>query len=278
MKNENYIVIPSRFIKELGLKGNELLVFSLIYGFSQDGESLFCGSIRFLQDTLNLSRETVRTVLKNLVEANLIIKIDKTVNGVKFCDYRTNIGGMQEISIPCKKLVRGIPESGMGGIPDSSPHNTSIYKLKDNILTSTEVDVCHEQVRDPEKKPPLDIKKFVQFFNDEMDKHESIIPRLKSLQGTRLNAINARIKEHGKDNLMLAVQKAAESDFLNGKNNRGWVATFSWIIKPNNFLKVIEGNYDNNMMNHENDKRNFEDRRRGFEVTATSAEDYSTTF
>ena len=81
-------------------------------------------------------------------------------------------------------------------------------------------------------------------------------------------AIQARARENGKESLMEVIKQAAKSDFLNGRNDRGWVADFDWLMRPNNFVKVLEGNYNNN----------GNDRRRGTEVTAASAEDYDTTF
>ena len=41
------------------------------------------------------------------------------------------------------------------------------------------------------------------------------------------------------------VRKASLSEFLKGNNNRGFQATFDWLIRPSNFQKTIEGNYDN---------------------------------
>lgn len=40
-------------------------------------------------------------------------------------------------------------------------------------------------------------------------------------------------------------EKASKSDFLNGVNQRSWKANFDWLINESNFLKVLEGNYDN---------------------------------
>ncbi len=40
-----------------------------------------------------------------------------------------------------------------------------------------------------------------------------------------------------------AFDKVLQSDFLMGKNNRGWQATFDWIMDPENMTKVLEGNY-----------------------------------
>ena len=36
VKNENYLVIQGWMITELKLKGNELLIYAIIYGFSQN--------------------------------------------------------------------------------------------------------------------------------------------------------------------------------------------------------------------------------------------------
>ena len=41
-------------------------------------------------------------------------------------------------------------------------------------------------------------------------------------------------------------RKAAESDFLNGKNERGFRADFDFVIKPKNRQKILEGSYENN--------------------------------
>ena len=45
-------------------------------------------------------------------------------------------------------------------------------------------------------------------------------------------------------------RRIEESDFLTGrvspgKDGRIFVADFEWIIRPNNFAKILEGRYDN---------------------------------
>ena len=57
--------------------------------------------------------------------------------------------------------------------------------------------------------------------------------------------MRGRIREYGIDTVLLAIEKVKASDFLQGKNNRGWIITFDWFVLPNNFPKVLEGNYDN---------------------------------
>ena len=74
MKNNNHIVIQGWMINELNLKGNDLIVYALIYGFSQDGESKFTGSCNYIAEWLNATRQTAMNCLKNLVEKEYIVK------------------------------------------------------------------------------------------------------------------------------------------------------------------------------------------------------------
>lgn len=59
----------------------------------------------------------------------------------------------------------------------------------------------------------------------------------------RYKMLNARIKEYGIDNILKAIENIETSPFLKGQNNKGWTITFDWFVKPNNFIKVLEGNY-----------------------------------
>ena len=63
----------------------------------------------------------------------------------------------------------------------------------------------------------------------------------------RKSNVRARIREYGGDvqKVYKAIDKAMASDFMNGKNGKGWVASFDWMMCPSNFPKVLEGNYDN---------------------------------
>lgn len=61
----------------------------------------------------------------------------------------------------------------------------------------------------------------------------------------RYKLLKARIKDVGIDKVIEAIESINNSDFLKGQNDRGWCITFDWFIKPNNFIKVLEGNYLN---------------------------------
>ena len=78
MKNENYINIQGWMIKELKLKSNELILYAIIYGFSQDGQSEYYGSVRYIANALSLSIGGVHKLLVKLIERKLIIRTSES--------------------------------------------------------------------------------------------------------------------------------------------------------------------------------------------------------
>ena len=57
--------------------------------------------------------------------------------------------------------------------------------------------------------------------------------------------LRARIRENGVDAVLEAIENVKKSPFLLGDNKKGWQITFDWFVRPNNFPKVLEGNYIN---------------------------------
>jgi hypothetical protein len=67
---------------------------------------------------------------------------------------------------------------------------------------------------------------------------------IKSLSETRKSHCFALVDKFGKEAVKEGLEKASNSSFLTGNNGAGWQATFDWLILPSNFIKVLEGNYD----------------------------------
>lgn len=91
IKRENYINIQGFMVTDLGLKGNELLIYAIIYGFSQEESSKYSGSLQYLADWTNTSKQTVINCLNGLIEKDLIEKNEVFKNNVKFCEYHSKI-------------------------------------------------------------------------------------------------------------------------------------------------------------------------------------------
>lgn len=126
MKNDNYIVITGWMINDLKLSGNDLLVYALIYGFSQDGESWYTGSRNYIADSLGITPRTVSRLLQSLEEQGFIIKEITEYNGVKFNKYRVHRchGGGQIVLTAGQNVARGVDKL--------STNNTNIYNTNNN--------------------------------------------------------------------------------------------------------------------------------------------------
>ena len=143
VKNENYIVIQGFMVKDLKLKGNELLTYAIIYGFSQTENQRFTGGLQYLADWTNSTKQGVIKNLKSLVEKGYIVKEDKIINGVKFCEYyATEFNGVlnkveqgikQSLTPIKQSLTEGIKQSLTNNIDNNIINNISNNKENKNI-------------------------------------------------------------------------------------------------------------------------------------------------
>ena len=148
VNNGSYIVIQSFMITDLKLKGNKLLVYAIIYGFSQEENSKYTGSIQYLADWTNSTKQSIHKILKSLTDSNLIIKNTQYINGVKFCEYQStklievvnkvDRGSKQSLLGVVNKVDRGSKQS----LPNNIEDNIVRYKLEDNI---EDINVCIAQ-------------------------------------------------------------------------------------------------------------------------------------
>lgn len=170
LKNESFITIQGWMVNELGLKGNELLIYAIIYGFSQDTESEFTGSAQYLADWCGTSKQTVFTVLKKLVEKNLIERHENNINGVLLVNYSA--------LPPVKKFDRGGDETSLGvvkkfdrGSQKILPHNinnninnNNINNNINNINNNLDKEKKEKQVKEKKENPKKDT--FLKFLVD----------------------------------------------------------------------------------------------------------------
>jgi len=135
MKDSNYYTIQGWMINRLKLSGNELMVYAIIYGFSQDNESMFKGSCQYLADTVGVSKRSIITILCKLTEKGYIKKYKSN----KYFDYQVSIehtpnykAGEKtspEKTSSVKKVHRSGEETSPKTGEKTSPHIASINKL-----------------------------------------------------------------------------------------------------------------------------------------------------
>ena len=119
MENKGYILIQD-WMLELPLSLVETVAYAVIYGFSQDGESAYKGSLAYLAHKCKVSKDTVKRAASKLVEDGYVEKIEQKFNGVTFYDYRA-------LPLPPSKLH---PPLANCTLPPSKlhPHNKEYNK------------------------------------------------------------------------------------------------------------------------------------------------------
>ena len=83
LKKGQYLTIQAFMVEELGLTGNDLLVYAIIYGFSQDGESVFTGNRAYLATWCNCSERSIQRNLNSLMERGLIEQVCHSIDNRK---------------------------------------------------------------------------------------------------------------------------------------------------------------------------------------------------
>ena len=119
--------------------------------------------------------------------------------------------------------------------------NGEVTNSNDVVIESnTEI----EKEKEIEKEINNNISKDI-FINKVVSEWNSIgVSPIKLIRGTRQKMLNARIKEYTEEGVLQAINNIKHSDFLKGQNKNSWVITIDWFLKPNNFIKVYEDNYN----------------------------------
>lgn len=180
----NYINIQGWMCSKLKLSGNELLIYALIYGFSQDGVSEFRGSRSYICKWFNISLPTVDKALNSLVEKNLITKREEIVNNVKYNCYKVILQGSKEsLQGVVKNLYRGSKESLHNNTNNNYNYNNTRNNIINNIITrsnrtAVEGGETKKLLKKPKKtKKDIFIDKFLKIC-DEFDFSDDVLTKL----------------------------------------------------------------------------------------------------
>ena len=202
------------------------------------------------------ARATVVSALK-ILEETKEIKRSKCWRGIRtkimnFDKYQDN--GSSESSIvrssKTEQLIEPQSELQTELLIEHEQELKKDNKEKNNIDANASSSGASAPDHDLSSQESVDFIGLMKFFNRTMDEAGAIIHRCKSCDGNRREFVRARIREHGLDAVYEMITKASQSDFLNGKSRSGWVADFTWLFRPSNFQKVLEGNYDNRTNNY----------------------------
>ena len=119
----------------------------------------------------------------------------------------------------------------METLPSKAEDNsTSITTLNNKLNTTT-----HEAL----------ISAIGELWNKLAEKNPKV-PKVLRIQNSRLVSLRKRVKDEPTLMFWIGLFKQIdESDFLSGRSG-DWSATFDWVMKPANMVKILEGNYSQN--------------------------------
>lgn len=144
----------------------------------------------------------------------------------------TNIKA-EDIEAIRKCIADGIDENG---------YLHMIFLPEETEILCRILDAAEKALPDEKKMSTDECRKTADLFNLIC----TSLPPVRSVNDTRLKSIRtaARLLEGYETDFCRFFERVERSDFLSGRKS-GWRASFDWILKRGNLVKIAEGNYDN---------------------------------
>lgn len=145
-----------------------------------------------------------------------------------------------------------------GGLAKANKGKQSLPSGKQGLANLADIDKDRDIERDKEReRDSIDYQQIADLYNETCVS----FPRLSKLSDARKKAIRARLKQYSVDDFRRMFELAEGSDFLKGKNDRNWSATFDWMVKDANMAKILDGNYSDKKEGDGNGEQSGETRR-----------------
>lgn len=212
VKNENSFIVHGWMLNELKLSGNSLMVYAIIFGFSQDGESYFTGSRKYLCDFIGATKPTIDKAINELIERNYIFKYSEKRNDIVYNKYQANLNILnfssgKENLPPCKEtLPNNKVDNKEYNINNNNTDNKKeIEKEKSGFLEGYdengeyhsffENDDNFKEKSKPEENPKTDVEKVFDYYVMKSKFYGYVKKNLK-MSNITLNNITKYLKEY----------------------------------------------------------------------------------
>ena len=206
---------------------------------------------KIVRDTKYFDFDTVTVALELFKKLGIIYQDDNNV--LSIAGYDSMIGSETKAA-ERQRIHRSKQQKALSTCDNVTAMSQEMSQKKCDIV-ATEIEIEKEIEKDIDKdnnnttcymstsvdEPKTKPADIVTLFHDICKSY----PKVRAMSENRRKAINARLRTHGVDAIKEVFEKAENSDFLKGRNNKNWSANFDWLMKDGNFCKVLDGNYDN---------------------------------
>ena len=242
---------------------NDLKIRGLRRQFGNDGYAVWCYLLEILTDSedlcvdidamgdllaadFDIERELLFEIIEYCTTVGLLIKDGSMLYSKR---HRERIKGVldkaQQKSERGRKAV--MARWGKTSMENTDETDTDTDVLHPNTNKSKEDKTREEKTRKEKIEYPCD--GVVKLWNEIC----TSLPKVMRLSDARRDKVKARLREWGDtdpkkmlDNARSLFLRIERSDFLTGRSGKWKGASFDWIFDSrNNWIKVMEGNYDN---------------------------------
>ena len=247
--NDSFILYTSYYAIIEGLTDEQLgKLMRAIFLYARDGEIICLEPVvrmafAFIKD--NIERNQDKYQAKCEKNRQIALERERKKRDAREKAGNTNV---HERSRTCENNTNVHERSPYDNDNDNDNDNDVSKETDNNIPSKEGLSISENPKVDPAKRcAKIDFASIKEYWNTKHDQSGSVMRRLTLMSDQRKCNVRSRIREYGGDVQMVykAIDKAMASDFMNGKNGKGWVASFDWMMCPSNFPKVLEGNYDN---------------------------------
>ena len=192
---------------------------------------------------------TIQLALRTFEQFEMIDIIDNVLHISNWEIYQ-NIEGMEKVRLQNRLRKQKQRENekllSIGcHVTSRDSHATEEDKEKEkdiyNKSSNEDLSCLTASQNDENGRKKVDYQQIVELYNTICKS----FPRCTTLSEKRRKAISARLRTYSVDDIKRCFEKAEESNFLKGGNNRNWSANFDWLMNDSNMAKVLDGNYDN---------------------------------
>jgi len=192
---------------------------------------------------LGYTKDVIDRLLNRFMEIHNVIRYDKDTKEILLLNWhKYNWTESEKVKVALTKEIEDVKSTDFKGflmgilnksdtlsIPYPYHMDTSNTNTNTNTISNTD-----------------NKSKKAQEILDLYHKTCPSLPKVLKLTDKRIKLVNARLKEYSAEQIKEIFIKAESSEFLKNGSGTWKGANFDWILNPNNFIKIMEGNYDNN--------------------------------
>lgn len=241
---DGYGFVPKMMMRDKRLSVEAKAIYSYLSSFAGAGMTSF-PSVELMLEELGISKDRFYKHRKLLIDFGYVSIEQSKGQGSTFAKNTYVINSI----LPCpdfKDTENPTTENPYTDNPTTENKDTNSNSFNINASSTSGDDSIDAESEKPKEAPRAqEIKANYQPIIDAWNLTDFKEVKAIAKDSPREKLLLARIKDYGVDAILEAIETANQSDFLKGRNDKGWVMDFTWFIKPVNFLKVYENNYAN---------------------------------